>query len=392
MTFEMTRKGFLKTVTGAAAGLAASAIVPTSLGAAAPGVSAGVAPAAKSKVKLGASVYSYNGDFLMGTMNLEDCIADIADMGSDGVEILGEAHVPNYPNPPDKWVEQWFGWMEKYHTKPTAYDLFLDARMYRGRVMTVQEAVDSLVRDFKLAHRLGFKVLRAQNSIALAFGAGTDAAALYGMAATAVPEGKQVVEKALPYAEQYDVKMAFELHSPALLRGGWVDPMLEFVNRTKTKYVGFCPDMSIFTMRPPESTVKGLIQQGARENIVNHIITAWQNDLGPDKTIAEVKKMGGNEVELRYASVAGIYHSSHNDPKDIVKLIPYMYHIHAKVHEMTEDLREPGINYQDVVPILARGGYDNYWSTEWEGNRDIFEASIGIRRQHLMIRKLWEAA
>ncbi len=77
----MTRKDFLQM--GAAA--AASAFVPGQSGA---------APAEKPKVKLGASLYSYNGDIQVGTMNMEDCLADLADMGAEGVEFLPDALLP----------------------------------------------------------------------------------------------------------------------------------------------------------------------------------------------------------------------------------------------------------------------------------------------------------
>lgn len=378
MRNEMTRKEFMQTV----AGLAASAGVAASAAASSPAVNA--AAAAKSKIKLGVTVYSYGFDLRAHTMTLEDCIADIADMGGDGVEILGESNVPDYPNPSEKWVQQWFGWMEKYKTKPTAYDLFVDTMFYRNKLLTPDEAVERMVIDFKLASRLGFKILRQQVP---PYKADNPADQIYAPYVKSTPQ-MHVFEKALPYAEKYDVKMAVELHSPTQFKSAWIDSCLELISKTKTKHFGFMPDMSSFVTRPPHARLVELIRQGARENILQYITEAYQKNLGPEKTTAEVQKMGGNEAEMRWASIAGIYHFSNNDPKDLARLVPYTFHVHAKFYEMTDDLKEYSIPYEKVIPVLVQGGFDGYLSSEYEGDREQFQTSTQIRLQHAMFRKL----
>jgi sugar phosphate isomerase/epimerase len=367
---EITRKDFLK----AATAIAGSAYMARPSQA---------APAAGGP-KLGVTVYSWGLDFRAGVMSLENAIAEVADMGAEGVEILGESHVPDYPNPSDVFVRQWFGWMEKYHTKPSAYDLFVDTMFYKKRLLTVDEAVERLVSDFKVANRLGFKALRYQWP---PYPADNPAEADLAPYVASKP-AFQVLEKALPYAEKYDVRMAAELHSPTDLKSRWIESCMEVITRTKTKHFGFCPDMSAFVTRPPRHRVAGLIKQGARENILDYITQAYQNHLGPAKTVVEVKKMGGNEIEQRWASVAGIYHFSNNDPKDLAPLVPYVYHVHAKFFEVTNELSEYSIHYEDIIPVLAQGGYQGYLSSEYEGPREDFQTSTQIRMQHAMIRKL----
>ncbi|HVB33469.1 MAG TPA: TIM barrel protein [Patescibacteria group bacterium] len=340
--------------------------------------------AARSATKLGVTLYSYGGDLHQGFMSLEDCIADVADMGGVGIEILGESHVPDYPNPSARWVKQWFGWMEKYHTKPSAYDLFVDTMFYKKRLLTVDEAVEYLLLDFKLAHRLGFKVLRQQWA---PYPADNPADQMWAPYVKSTP-AMEVIEKALPYAERYDLKMAVELHSPTQLQSPWMDSCLEFIAKTKTKHFGFTPDMSIFTRRPPRHREAQLFRAGARPEIISYIRKAYQNHLGPEKTVAEVTRMKGNAQELRWASIAGVYHFSDNDPKDLLPLLPYSYHIHGKLWEMTDDLREYSIAYEEVVPVLKEGGFQGYISSEYEGSRVPGDASEQIRRHQLMLRRL----
>jgi sugar phosphate isomerase/epimerase len=366
----MTRKEFLHTVAGAGAvaSLSESAAVAQTPG----------------KPKLGVSVYSYGRDFQNGTMTLEKAIADISDMGAEGIEILGEAHIPNYPNPPASFIKDWFGWMEKYNTKPAGYDTFVDTMFYHGRNLTTDEAAARLAVDFKLANQLGIKALRQQWPPYPADNKADEVNAPYVKSKLAM----ETIMKALPAAEKYDVRMGIELHSPTQLKSAFIDSILEQIAKTKTKHFGFCPDLSAFTRTPRRSTKPGLLQQGARENIVDYIISAYQQRVGPEKTQAEVKRMGGNAVEMNFASVAGIYHSSNNDPKDLLPLVPYCYHVHAKFWEITDDLKEYSIPYEEVLPVLVKGGYNGYLDSEFEGAVPGATVSGAIRAQQAMMRKI----
>jgi DNA excision repair protein ERCC-3 len=52
------------------------------------------------------------------------------------------------------------GWMERYGTTPTAHDMFLDTKRWKGRLLTHDEMVDSVKRDIDHAARLGCTVIR----------------------------------------------------------------------------------------------------------------------------------------------------------------------------------------------------------------------------------------
>jgi hypothetical protein len=102
----------------------------------------------------------------------------------------------------------------------------------------------------------------------------------------------------------------------------------------------------------------------------------------------EVKKMGGNHLDLQWASIAGVYHFSWNPPKDLLPIMTYIYHIHGKFWEMTEELHEYSIPYEEVVPVLLQEGCEAYFSSEFEGPRTLFRASSQLRRHHAMLRQL----
>ena len=114
--------------------------------------------------KRGIAVYSYSAEFGF-EKNLEDCFEEIKDMGAHGIEILANTHIENYPYPTDAWVDKWFALCEKYEVEPVEYGHWIDCRVLQDRMLTTEEAVERLEQDMRLAHRLGFRVLRTKMSV-----------------------------------------------------------------------------------------------------------------------------------------------------------------------------------------------------------------------------------
>ena len=79
------------------------------------------------------------------------------------------------------------------------------------------------------------------------------------------------------------------------------------------------------------------------------------------------------------------------DPADLVDLMPYVVHVHAKFWDMTDDLTDPHIPYDGIVRALVEGGFTGSVSSEYEGPRDLYRASDVLRRQQLMLRRLLDA-
>jgi sugar phosphate isomerase/epimerase len=347
-------------------------------------------PAPKPKVKLGVTLYSYNGDLQVGTMTMEDCLVDLADMGAEGVEFLPDALVPNYPDPPDRWVQQWFAWLEKYHLKPSAMDGGADTKLFMTRALSAQEIADQIVRDLRLANRLGFKVYR---------GLGSSWPSALGPKGSVWASGVthlQVYDRVLPYAEKYDVRIAEELHIPFLFKSEWMDQTMNYLHKTGTKHLGFNPDMSIFVRRPiPSLRPEDLVGRGTSKALVDFVYKAREDGVPEESAREQARKIDPGSGEMLAAMVYHLTYRSteQNDPQTLAALMPYIFHIHAKFYLVEEDLRdEHSIPYSEIIPVLAHGGYSNYLSSEYEGDRSPFAASHQIRRQHLMIRRMWDAA
>jgi hypothetical protein len=335
----ISRKSFLQTL-GSAVALSQ-----------APLFAAGSAPQksqpasqSKSQPKMSVSLYSYNGDLQLGNMNMEDCLLDLEDMGVEGVEFLPDALVPNYPNPPKQWVDQWFRLLEKYKLKQSACDCAADTKLYATKAISAQQIADMIIRDLKLANMLGFKVYR---------GLGSSWPAALGPKGSIYDSGVthlQIYDRILPAAEKYQIKIGEELHVPFYFRASeWFDQTMDYIEKKKIKNLGFVPDMSIYSK----------MSAGSR--------------------------MGGGMAQADPKQA--------NQPEDLLKIMPYIFHIHGKCRNILEDLSDDAsISYSSVIPVLAKAGYPNYISTEYEGERTPLLASHQVRRHQLMVRRMWAAA
>ncbi|GAB3301155.1 C-glycoside deglycosidase beta subunit domain-containing protein [Pseudoclavibacter terrae] len=297
-----------------------------------------VAPeAAGAQFKYGVSLYSYMGDF--GTvMDLETALRTIADLGATGVEILGEGHIPNYPNPSDEWVDEWFALLDKYALEPTNYGSWIDTRLHssgpQARDLTAAEGAEILQRDLRLAKRLGFRFVRPKIGV---------------VTSDLVPHHSwtEAVELSLPLAEELDVIICPEIHSPTPIKHEVVDDYIELIKRTGTKHFGLLLDTGIFQDRPIPLRPGEL--PGKRPDFLDGI---------------------------------GV------DPADIADIIEHVVFIQAKFHDIDEHLEDQQIPWEPVLRALKDAGYTGYLSSEYEGEREPWRSIEQVRRQHSLIRQL----
>ena len=182
--------------------------------------------------KRGVALYSYSGEFGV-SMDLEDCFKDMYDCGAHGVEILANTHIPTYPELDEEWVEKWFELLNKYQIEPAEYGHWIDSRLYKDHELSVKESLQMLERDIKIAHRLGFQVMRTKMGV-------------IDDVNTPVTNWRDIIHEALPIAEEYNVKMCPELHMPTALKSKYVDDYVEFIEKENTKNFGFNVDFGTF--------------------------------------------------------------------------------------------------------------------------------------------------
>lgn len=283
--------------------------------------------------RYGVSLYSFMHDF--GTvLDLETALAAVADTGATGVEILGEGHVPNYPEPTTAWIDQWFSLLEKYSLEPTNYGSWIDTRLHPGEGMTAREGAAALQRDLRLANRLGFGFVRPKIGV---------------VSSDLIPDPiwTESVEHSLDLAHELGVIICPEIHSPTPIKHPVVDDYIALIERTGTKNFGLLIDTGIFQDRP-------------------------------------IPLREGETRETRPAFLDGIG----VDPADFADVAQYVVFVQAKFHDISENLEDQQIPWRPVLQSLKDAGYNGYLSSEYEGERTPWRSIEQVRRQHSLIRTI----
>lgn len=299
-----------------------------------------------SKIKRAVSLYSYQEEYFLRKMSLEDCIAAAAKTGATGIEMLGEQSIVGFPKLTDAFIGQWFGWMDKYQVTPVAHDMFLDYNKKKGHYMSDDEAVESFKRDIVFAHKLGFKIIRV-----------------------IVNTTPAIIEKVIPFAEDHDIKLGIEVHAPWNINSAWMYKHWEVMEKTNTKHFGFIPDMGGFTARLPRVQIDRMIRNGADPKIAEYVCNQHEKGVMAEYTIYEVSRMSSRRIDMAVAEL-----SRHNTCVNPLSLLPHIdriVHIHGKFLEMLDDCTEYSIPYKEVIDVLNQGGYAGYIASEYEGNRHI---------------------
>lgn len=276
--------------------------------------------------KRGVALYSYSAEYGL-TKTLEDCFEDVHDMGAHGIEILANTHIENYPYPTDEWVENWFRLCDKYEVVPVEYGNWIDSHVLGFRDLTTEEAYEMLARDMRLAHRLGFKIMRTKMPVI------TDAL-------EPVANWREIIKMALPLAEELGIQMCPEIHTPTNLKSKMVTDYVDFIKETGTKNFGLNIDFSVFRTEFGENDYK----------------------------------------DPNYVA---------NTPEDLIPLIPYIYCCHAKFIQMNDEFEETTIPYKEVIQVLKDHNWDGYLLSEYEGADKYdpgYEVGQTLRKQHIMLK------
>ena len=331
------------------------------------GITGARATEPKHHVRRGVATYSYQEDFLVKQMSVEDMFREMSDIGAYGFECLAEMMIPDFPNPSNAFIDKWHGWVAEYRLVPCAYTQFIDSMRTKSHNLTVEEGVQTLLRDFRLAKLLGISKIRC-------------------LIGTPV----DILEATLPYLEKYDMWVGVELHAPIRIDGPLMARLLKIAE--KSDRFGFVPDFSIFQNAPNpflrERQIRdGLLSRAAAMYIEN----SWENHVQQSKVSAEVAKMKGPTTSKDY--IQTVYGIATQNPRDLIPIMSKCRHIHGKTWGLTEDCIDPAIDLKPVVAALIQGGYDGIIATEYEGQRlmdDImpFSAMEMVRRHHVLQRRL----
>jgi sugar phosphate isomerase/epimerase len=290
-----------------------------------------------TSIEYGVSLYSYTGEYGV-TMTLDDCVEDVADMGATGLEILGEAHVEDYPEPSAQWIDAWFTRLQRYGLEPTCLGSWVDTRRFGSRRMTVDEATWQLETDIRLASLLGFRFLRPKLGVVTSD-------------LEPDPVWVESTERVLDLAAEKAIVICPEIHWPTVIKSKVVDDYLAFIERTGTENFGLLMDTGVFQ------------KSGHHRQEGTFSIRLGTGEGAPPFPVVPVVPVS-----------------------DLEDVLDHVVHIQAKFYEIDDDLQDHYIPWNEIVPLLERRGWTGYLSSEYEGDIGPGRASDQIRRQHALMR------
>lgn len=324
-------------------------------------------------IKRGVSLYSYQQEQFFKKMNWKDMIREVHDnLHTDGIEIIDEETIRDYPFPSEQFYFEWNNEMARYGMKAVTMDVFLDVHQFRDHVMTHAEAAERLKNDIRIAARMGFKNVRCLCMVPI-----------------------DVVESALPTAEKYDVRIGKEIHFPFpivassarkvddgfIMDYNMADQIIELAKRTGSKHVGLVPDFGIFQSAPPQAAIdymKRHYDPDAIQFILDHA------DM-PQGALMKELKARYPEVNLNPMEVGQLtLRKSVAKPEQLLEIIPYIVSMHGKFYQMTGIPGQPGryeektIDYENPIKFLKQGGFEGYIDSEYEGQR--YQQDMGYGR------------
>ena len=349
-----------------------------------------------SEIKRGVSLYSYQQEQFFKRMNWKDMIREVHDnLKCDGIEIIDEATIRDYPFPSEQFIYDFNNEMARYNMKGVAMDIYFDPMQFRDHVMNHEEGLLRLKHDIELASKLGFETVRCLCAIPI-----------------------DIIEAAIPTAEKYNVKIGKEIHIPFPIKRGkelsmytqatnlpinyhMCEEIMDLVDRTGTKHVGLVPDFGIFQHSPSQVSIDYQKRHTPYPEAIDFLVENRKN-YEPAELAAKVKELYPKfDYNGKIATSIAI-RDSIADPEDILEIVPYITSIHGKFYNMTEIPGEPGkyeelaIDYENPIKYLVQGGYNGYIDSEFEGQRDqqdrgeeyLVDEVEQVRRHHEMMDRI----
>jgi hypothetical protein len=320
---------------------------------------------------LGVTLFSFTNEWQQHLYTLDEMIAKVADLGlGPGLEVVGFQSFRSYPDVPDDEADHFRNLLAKYGLIPTCLGANIDIGQRRDRLMTAEEIYDTVRRQLISANKLGFPIMRVPPTA-----------------------GELTLENLLSLAEEYQIQLAVELHSPLSVYHPEVVKLRSMFERLRSPLLGFIPDFSTSMTSVPEGHWRNLRRAGAPEGLIDEAKEIWiTDDPIPAKfgALAEAcRRVDANPVVTGQINMT-MTMFGHMPVESWCEILPYVSHVHGKYYEVNTDGIEPSIPYRDLMHLLKREGYQGTISAEWEGQA-FTEEPIGFKQVaawNLMCKRL----
>ena len=307
--------------------------------------------------RVGVTFHSFTNEYCSYKWSFEDMM-QLASLLGGGVEIVGPAHHRGFPYVTDEFERTFKSSVERYQLTPTSYGSYADPFMLPDRNLTPDELFEYTVPQIKGAAKLGFPVVRLQHFASV------------------------VAERLIPYAEKYNVKMGYELHTPLMIESARTQELLAQIKSISSDRLGVIPDCGIFARSVSKHHIEVARKTGVPEAIIGKALELWADKVPIDSAVERIRALGVEEKTITWIGM--IWDTfGFSEPSALVDILPYVFHMHGKFFNIV-DGDEPDLRYEEVVKTLVENGYSGWMSSEYEGGiTDSFEV---VRAHQKMVK------
>lgn len=305
----------------------------------------------------GVTLYSFTRAFHQRRHTFAELVREVARRGlGPGLEIVGFQSIKGFPELSDDFVRTFRGLIDETGLTPTSLAANADAGLRRDRLLRDDELVDYMRPQIAAAGVLGFPVVRVQISL--------------------TPDD---MERLLPVAERYDVRLGLEIHSHQHPRHPAIQALLERYQKLGSPHLGFVPDWGASLRAVPTTLIRRYRSLGYDEEFLRLLVDTWgaHHREGPPATEAQHGRRFGQVVALAHqhgagdraiemaVNLTGLF--GHAPVSDWADVLPWTVHTHAKFYEIDADGDEPSVPVRELTALWKAHGYAGTYSSEWEG-------------------------
>jgi sugar phosphate isomerase/epimerase len=172
-------------------------------------------------MKVGVSLHSYVVELKNHKITVDEAIRHAASCGAQCIEIVDAEHFLDWPHPKLADLFHVKELIESLGMELVNFSQYTENEYSAEYICSEEDKISQVKESILYAHILGAPMTRVTPFI------------------NVLPSANRVIEECLPLAEKYQVKICFEIHSPAT-----PDKFLKVMKQFNSPYLGLVPDFS----------------------------------------------------------------------------------------------------------------------------------------------------
>jgi sugar phosphate isomerase/epimerase len=176
------------------------------------------------------SLYSYGANLMTQKMTIKECIEHAASLGVEGIELVDNRHIPNYPYQSIYDLQDLREYVESFGMKVSCYSTYIEEP--KGSSDPLEDFVKIFKKQIVETKILGINIIRP----AFFPPRGMSFAKFAGYSEKLIQD---LAPKILPYCKKQDTIWAAEIHAP-----NPPEVFLKLVKEINNEYFRLVPDFS----------------------------------------------------------------------------------------------------------------------------------------------------